>query len=189
MRHMNRHTLATELVMMVRHRNRRPLLSVSETKSILHRSFGPLSASRIGRGAWLLRFLLLARRALLPCRVVELASGLPTGLRVEASHGSSGSPSAAAPALTPRCELVKAPGDREYCDIASCTDRSETPRTACTWRPGAVPGPSVSQQVLQNLKIQCLVATIRFSRRFSSSTCFKRLASFTSIPPYFVPHR
>ena len=121
-----------------------------------------------GPGSYVSYFL-PAQRALLPCRVVELASGLPTGLRVEASRGSSGSPSAAAPALTPRCELVKAPGDREYCDIASSSAESPCTGSLCVLkplarlapvrRPGAVPGPSrsVSQQVLQNLKIQCLV--------------------------------
>ena len=74
-----------------------------------------------------------------------------------------------APALTPRCELVKAPGDREYCDIASSSAESPCTGSLCVLkplarlapvrRPGAVPGPSrsVSQQVLQNLKIQCLV--------------------------------
>ena len=110
-----------------------------------------------------------APRAFPPCRVVELVSCSPAGIFVEASRGSSGSPSVAAPAPTLRCELVEAPGDRECCDIASssvetlCTGSlcvlKPLARLAPARRPGAVPGPSrsVSQQVLQNLKIECLV--------------------------------
>ena len=95
-----------------------------------------------------------APRVLLPCRVVEPASGSPAGLRVEASRGSSGSPSPVAPAPISRSELVASLEDREYCDIASSS--AESPYIGSTYvlkfhvrlvfarRPGAVPGPSRS---------------------------------------------